>query len=111
MFPLCRQFSVFGHSSPSIGQYTRVALALIDHRLYGECDAFFERRTGTGAAIVQDLRILMENFTDAVAAKFLNHRETVSLCMGLDGKANITKSSARLNELDTSVHAFLGGLD
>ena len=110
MFPLRRQFSVFGHSSPSIGQYTRVALALIDHRLYGECDAFFERRTGTGAAIVQDLRILMENFTDAVAAKSSTTEKQFPSAWVWMAKPI---SPSRLPGLTSSIplYTFLGGLD
>ena len=99
---------VAGHHRPAVGQYLDVPPPGVEHRLHGEGHACLDGRTGARAAVVHDMRVVVEDLADAVAAKLLHHREAVGLGMGLDGVADVAECGAGAYGLDAEVEALLG---
>ncbi len=56
----------------------------------------FQRQAGAGPAVVQHLRVFVEDPADAVAAVFAHDRAVVRFGMGLDGVADIAEAHARV---------------
>jgi len=59
---------------------------------------------------MQNLRLLMEDLTDAVATVFADHGEPILLGMFLDDFTDVPESCARANQLDAFIEAFLSDL-
>ena len=62
------------------------------------------------AAVVQDLRLLVEAPADAVAAEFAHDAVAVRLGVALDGVADVAQGRARAHLRDALPHAFVGDL-
>src|SRR3546814_11639133 len=69
---------VLGHHGPAIRQQPHVGLAAVDHRFDGEGHAFSQFKTRASATVVPDLRIFVDDATDAVAAVFAADRKARS---------------------------------
>src|SRR5687768_10080792 len=111
MLPLRRQAVVLGDDGPAVGQLADARLAGVDHGLDREGHARLERHAGAGAAVVQDLRLLVELAADAVAAELAHHGVAVLLGVGLDGRAEVAQAHARADLADALPHALVGHLD
>ena len=83
----------------------------VDHRLDGEAHALFQRHAGAGTAVVQNLRILVIDLTDAVAAILSDHREALAFGIGLDCMTDVAQRGARLHGADAAPHRLAGHLD
>ena len=63
---------ILGHNGPLIWQQLNGRLARINHRLDGENHAGLEGHARSCSPVVQHLRLIMEDATDAVAAVLAN---------------------------------------
>eukprot|EP01132_Coremiostelium_polycephalum_P018763 gene18762-biopygen10162 len=108
MFPLRRQAVVPRHHRPAILQAAHLGAALVEHRLNGKHHAFTQFEPGTGAAEVQDLRVLVHLAANAMPAIFTHHAVAVALGMVLDGVADIPQACAGLDLADAGPHRFKG---
>src|SRR5690606_21461146 len=64
VLPLRRQFPILGDGGPAIAQQAGLGASLIDHRLDGEGHAFLQFQAGAGAAVMQHLRLFVEDLAD-----------------------------------------------
>src|SRR5688500_8057411 len=101
---------VGGDDGPAVAQLADVALAGVDHRLDGEGHALGEPHALSGAAVMEDLRFLVEAPPDAVAAEFAHHAEAAAFGVALDGGADVPERDSGANHLDAAPHALVGGL-
>jgi hypothetical protein len=85
--------------------------AEIDHRLDGEDHAGLERDTFARAAVVQDVRHVVEQAADAMAAKIAHDAAALALGEILDGKADVAGGGARPDGGDAAHHGFVCHLD
>src|SRR5690606_12435492 len=80
------------------------ALSRVDHRLDGERHARDELDAGAGLAVVQDLRILVEDAADSVPAIFPHDREAMRFDEGLDRVADIAEPCTGTDHADSAPH-------
>src|SRR3546814_19522309 len=85
---------VLGHHGPAIRQQPHVGLAAVDHRFDGEGHAFSQFKTRASATVVQNLRIFVEDATDAVSAVFADDRTAACFGVLLDCCADIAEAGA-----------------
>ncbi len=85
VLPLRRQRVVLGDDGPAIAEQLHVTPAGIDHRLDREGHARLELEPGARLAVVQYLRVLVEDAADAVAAVLTHDRIALGLDILLDG--------------------------
>src|SRR4051812_1067093 len=111
VLPLRGQAVVLGYDGPAIGELADARLAGIDHRLHRERHPWFEDQPCTGLAVMQDLGLLVELASDAVAAELTHHREAVLLGMALDGSTQVAQTGARTHMADAEPHALMGHVD
>jgi len=83
-----------GDDRPAVGQAADAGLAGVDHRLDGEDHSGLQLEAGTGPAVMQHLRVLMELGADTVATEFAHHRETMSFGEFLDRGADVAQVPA-----------------
>src|SRR5690606_2228991 len=62
-----------------------------------------------GAAVVQDLRLVVIDLADAVAAVLAHHREALALGIALDRVADIAQGRPRPDRADPAPHRLEGG--
>ena len=110
MFPLCRERLVLRDHRPAVRQHPHVAATRVDHGLDGEGHAFAQLEAGAGPAIVEDLRVLVIDPADAVAAVLAHHRVLVALGEGLDGVADVAEEGAGLDHADAAPHGLVTGI-
>ena len=67
-------------------------------------------RPGAGAAVVKHLRLFVELASDAVAAEFAHHRETVTFGVALDGGADVAEVRAGPHGANPAPHGLVGDL-
>ena len=73
VLPLGRQAVILCDDGPAIGKLTDFLAACVDHGLNGKGHALRQLQSGALSAVMQDLRILMEDPANAVSAEFTNH--------------------------------------
>jgi hypothetical protein len=101
---------VGGDDRPAVGELADVALAGVNHRLDREGHALDELEPLPGLAVVQDLRLLVEAPSDAVAAELAHHAVAVRLGVLLDREADVAEGRARMHRADALPHALVGDL-
>jgi len=97
---------VLGDDGPAIAELADGRLASVDHRLDGEDHAFYQLHARTRAAVVQHLRVLMEDLPDAVTAELAHDREARGFRVPLDGVADVAERGARAHLRDTEPETF-----
>ncbi len=103
--------AVARHRRPAVGKHLHVRAAEIDHRLDGEEHAGLEHRALALAADVNDVRLVVEEPADAVAAKIAHDAHVVRLDHRLDGGADVADHSAGADRGDAGHHRLIGDLD
>src|SRR3546814_15597294 len=98
VLPLRRQLAILGDRGPAIAKQAGFRATLVDHRLDGEGHAFLELHAGAGTAVMQNLRLLMEDLADAVATVFADHGEPILLGMFLDDFTDVPESCTWPNQ-------------
>ena len=93
VLPLRGQRVILRHDGPAVREQLHVALAGVDHRLDREGHAGHELDAGAGPAVVQHLRILVEDPADAVAAVLAHDREALLLDEALDRVADVAEAA------------------
>src|SRR5260221_1141546 len=73
VLPLCRQAMVLGDDGPAVGELADRRLACVDHRFDREGHSGPATRPGSGAPIVQDLRLFVEFAPASIAAELAHH--------------------------------------
>ena len=96
-------FAIGGDDCPAVSQNFHAAGAHVDHGLDGEDHAGLELRAGAFAAVIRDLRLLVELAADAVADKFADDAVAVGDDLILDGGAQIAEAAALGGEGDGEV--------
>src|SRR5271168_3709827 len=94
MLELRRQRTVAGHRGPAVGQNLHMRLAEIDHRLDGEEHAGLERHAFAGPANMDDVRLVVEHASQAMAAEVAHHAHALRLDKTLNGVADIAGGGA-----------------
>ena len=110
MLELGRELAVDGDGGPAVLQCAGLEATGVDHGLDGKDHALFKSVAAT-AVVVGDLRRRVERATETVANEILDDTETVFVCMGLDGFADVAHAAAILDGLDAQAQALLGDLD
>src|SRR4029077_17136789 len=85
--------------------------AEIDHRLDGEEHAGLEHDTLTRPPDMHDIRLVMEQPANAVAAKISHHAHVLGFHESLDRVTDIAGGPAWPDRGDAAHHAFIGDLD
>src|SRR5690606_33270415 len=93
MFPLGGELAILGDCGPAVTEQACFGTALVDHRLDGERHAFLEFHAGPRTAVVQYLRLLVEDLADAMAAVFAHDGEAVLFGVFLDRLANVAQAN------------------
>ena len=94
MFALGRKGAIAGDRCPTIAQHFHVRATQIDHRLDGENHARFQFGASAGIAKVQNVGLVMEKATKAVANKITYNAAAFGFGKALDGVANVTSGVA-----------------
>src|SRR5688572_18666978 len=97
---------VLGDDRPAVAQQLHVAAPGIDHWLDGEGHSGFERHAGGRLAVMQDLRILVKDPADPVAAVLTHHRVTLALDERLDGMSEVAEARAGADDADAPPHGL-----
>src|SRR5690606_29417948 len=106
MLVLRSQRAVARNGGPAIGQNLHMRLAEIDHGLDREDHAGTHFRTFIPLSIVEDVRSVVEDPTDAVAAEIAHNGTTLALGIGLDGSADRADAGAGLHLGNAAQEAF-----
>src|SRR5690606_40411096 len=111
VFPRRGKLAVLGAHRPAAGQQTGEARALVDHRLDGEGHPRLQHHALARPAVVQDLRVLVVDLADAVAAVLAHHAEALAFGVFLDRVADVAQGRARTDRPDPAEQRLAGGLD
>ena len=110
MLPLGGQRAVGGDDGPAV--FLRAVFDFfapgVDHGLDGEGHAFAQHVQRAGAAVVQDLRLFVEDLADAVAAELAHHRVALAFGKTLDRKADVAQVNAGFHHPDAVPHGLIG---
>src|ERR1700678_4583702 len=85
--------------------------AEIDHRLDGEEHAGLEHEALAGPADVDDVRLVVEQATETMAAEVAYHAHVLRLDIGLDRMSDVAGRGARADHGDAAHHRFVGDFD
>ena len=107
VFPLCGEAVVLGDHGPAIGQELYRGLAGIDHGFHGQRHSGAQLHARAGAAVMQDLRVFVEDPADAVTAIFANDRAALGFDVGLNRVPDIAESVSGLDGFDPNVGVIL----
>src|SRR6266478_5722632 len=110
VLPLRRQAMILGDDGPAVGELADRGLAGVDHRFDREGHPGLEARAGSGAPIVQHLRLFVEFTPDSMAAELAHHAVPMAFGMLLDRRADVAEKSAGPHRPDAEPHALVGGL-
>src|SRR5260221_4276337 len=99
---------ILGDDRPAVRKLADARPARIDHRLDGENHAGLDFYAGSGAAVMEHLRLLVEFPADAVAAELAHDGKSVFFGVGLDDLADVAQIGPMLHHLDSAPHAFVG---
>src|SRR5687767_1401289 len=102
---------VLGDDGPAVGQQPYVALAGVHHGFDGERHAGDQFEAATAFAIMQHLRIFVEDSADAVSAILPHDGQVLRLDEALDGRTQIAQAHAGANLTDSGPHRFVGDVD
>jgi hypothetical protein len=108
MFILGGERPVARYRRPAVGKHLHMRFAEIDHWLDGEDHAFADFRPFVRAAVMQDVRRVVEQASDAMAAEIAHHRATLRFRIGLDRRADCAGAHAGLHRRDAAQQAFIG---
>src|SRR5580658_261503 len=111
MLELRRQRAVAGHRGPAVGQHLHMGAAEIDHRLDGEEHARLEHDALARPADMDDVRLVVEQPAQAVAAEIAHYAHVLGFDIGLDGMADIAGGAAGPDRGDAAHHALVGDFD
>ncbi len=78
----------------------------IDHGFHGKGHPLLQLQAGAGLPIVQDLRILVVDAADAMAAVLADHREIQGFDVFLDGVADVAQARPGLDRADAAPHGL-----
>src|SRR5262249_53996578 len=81
------------------------------HRLDGEEHAGTQHDALARPADVHDVRLVMEQAADAVAAEVAHYAHVLGFDIGLDGGADIAGGRTRVDHGNAAHHRFVGHLD
>src|SRR5712692_171460 len=101
---------VLGDDGPAVGKFADRRLAGVDHRFDREGHSRLEARAGSGASVVQNLRLFMEFSPDSMAAELAHDAVAVRFSMLLDRRADVTEKSPGAHLTDAEPHALVSGL-
>jgi hypothetical protein len=111
MFELGRQRAVASDRGPPVIEQLHVRAADVDHRLDGEEHSRLEFGTGAGPAGVNDLRAVVKQAPEPMAAEVANDAVAMLFRMALDGVGDIAHSVSGLRLLYPEHQAFVGDID
>src|SRR4051812_35989017 len=111
MLELRRERAVARYGGPTVGQNFDVRLAEIDHRFDRKEHSGFQRHAFAGATDMDDVRLVVEQAAQTMAAEIANYAHALRLDKALDGMADITRSRARFHGGDAAHHGLVGDLD
>src|SRR4029079_14357806 len=97
MLELRRQRAVARHRGPAVGEDLHMRLAEIDHRLDGEEHAGLQRHAFAGPADMYDVRLVVEQAAQPMAAEIAHHAHALRLDKALDGVTDIAGGGAGLH--------------
>src|SRR6266850_6438819 len=110
VLPLRRQAVVLGDDGPAVGELADRRLAGVDHRFDREGHSRLEARAGSGASVVQNLRLFVEFSPDSMAAELAHDAVAVRFGVLLDRRADVTEKSPGVYFADAEPHALVSGL-
>ena len=103
-----RRFTVLGSSCPSVAFNDDVLAAHVNHWLDGDAHAVLDERSGTAAAVVRHVGILVQFFADTMSAEFTHDAVASLLTEALNGVANVPHPISGHSHSDTFVERLLG---
>ena len=109
MLKVRTRLTVLGAAGPSVSFLKDIFAAHVDHRLDGDGHAVLDERPSTAAAIVGNLRVLVQLLAYTVTDKLPDNSITSLLAIGLYGIANITDAVTRYSLLDAQIEGFRRG--
>src|SRR5262245_24877071 len=80
----------------------------VDHRLDREGHPRLQADAGSGAAVMEDLRLLVKSPPDAMAAEFTHHAVSILLGVRLDRVSDVAEVHARARCFYSTPHALIG---
>src|SRR5208283_1204233 len=89
MFELRRERAVARHGGPAVRQYLDLRTPEIDHRLDREEHAGAQRNALALLAVMQNVRLVVEQPAEPVSAKIAHDRTALGLGVGLDRRADV----------------------
>src|ERR1035437_6951091 len=110
MFILRGQAVIFCYDRPAIAKLLDLFFSGIDHRLNGEDHAGFQSQSGSGAAVVQHLRLFMEVRADTMTAKLAHHAVAHWFDEALNRMTDIAQVRASLDRTDAAPQGLIGGI-
>ena len=91
---------ILRHYGPAILQKLHLPASGVDHGLDGEGHAFLQQLTCSGAAVVKDLRGLVEAPANAVAAILANYGEALGLRVALNDVTDVPQGGPGAHGFD-----------
>src|SRR5262245_2972597 len=101
---------IFRDDGPAVSEQLHVAPPGVDHRFYGERHAGLEHEAGSRIAVVQDLRVLVEDPADAVSAILADDRIALAFDERLDRMPEVAEAGARPDRPDAAPHGLEPGV-
>ena len=86
-----------------------MAFTGVEHGLNGEDHAGLKLHALSRITVVQDLRLIMVDLADAMAAVLADHAEAFFFGQRLDRMANVTQGRARAHHTNSGAHGVVGG--
>src|SRR5260221_670623 len=110
VLPLRRQAMVLGDDGPAVGKFPDRRLAGVDHRLDREGHSRLKACAGSGACVVQNLRLFVEFPSDSMAAELAHDGVAVGFGVLLNRRADVTEKCPGAHLADAEPHALVSGL-
>src|SRR6266850_5446938 len=107
VLPLRRQAMVLGDDGPAVGKFPDRRLAGVDHRFDREGHSRLEARAGSGASVVQNLRLFVEFSPDSMAAELAHDAVAVRFGVFLYRRADATEKGPGVYFADAEPHALV----
>jgi len=105
------QFPVACDGCPAVRQDLDRRFAEIDHRLDGEEHALSQLFAFARIAVMQDVRAVVEELAETVAAKVFDNRAALRFGVSLYRVADIPNGCARFDDVDGHHQAIIGNID
>ncbi len=111
MLELSRKRAVPRHGGPAVGQDLHVRAAEIDHRLDREEHAGAQHDAFAGPAHVDDVRLVVEQPAEAMAAEVAHDAHVLGFDKGLDRGPDVARGRAGPDHRDAAHHGVVGDID